>query len=114
MKTTVDNFVITEEDTSQEEAALKMAASGIVDINQFWQRIKEFKLPLDISPEGKLRASHLSTKLKDRTRDITLFPPRVQNHQHHHSPLYRSFETDPFDCLPIPSNTYQFQTRKPP
>jgi hypothetical protein len=53
MKTTVDSFVITEEDTSQEEAALKMAASGIVDINQFWQRIKEFKIPLDISPEGK-------------------------------------------------------------
>lgn len=54
MKSTVDGFVITEEDTSQEEAALKMAASGLVDINQFWTRIKEFKLPLEISPQGKL------------------------------------------------------------
>jgi hypothetical protein len=52
MKTTVDGFVITEEDTSQEEAALKMAASGLVDIHQFWARVKEFKLSLDISPEG--------------------------------------------------------------
>jgi len=75
MKTTVDSFVITEEDTSQEEAALKMAASGLVDINQFWTRIKEFKLPLDISPDGKLCASHLSTKLMFRTCDITFFPP---------------------------------------
>jgi hypothetical protein len=76
MKTTVDNFVITEEDTSQEEAALKMAASGIVDINQFWQRIKEFKLPLDISPEGRLSIPcSRSLELTDRTCDITLFPP---------------------------------------
>jgi hypothetical protein len=57
MKSTVDAFVITEEDTSQEEAALKMAASGIVDIKQFWTRIKEFKLPLDISPEGRHQPS---------------------------------------------------------
>jgi hypothetical protein len=76
MKTTVDSFVITEEDTSQEEAALKMAASGIVDINQFWQRIKEFKIPLDISPEGKLSdPCNRSLELMSRTRDITLFTP---------------------------------------
>jgi hypothetical protein len=76
MKTTVDNFVITEEDTSQEEAALKMAASGIVDIHQFWQRIKEFQLPLDISPEGQLLIPcSRSLELTYRTRDITFFPP---------------------------------------
>ena len=114
MKTTVDGFVITEEDTSQEEAALKMAASGIVDINQFWQRIKEVELPLDISPEGKLCTSGRYSELMNRTCDITLFPPRIENHQHHYSPLYRSSETNPFDSFPIPSNTYQFQTRKPP
>jgi hypothetical protein len=74
MKTTVDNFVITEEDTSQEEAALKMAASGIVDINQFWTRVKEFKLPLDISPEGKLSCPcSRSLELMNRSCDITFF-----------------------------------------
>ena len=62
MTKTVDGFMITEEDTSQEEAALKMAASGIVDIHQFWQRVKDFKLPLDISPDGKLCASHFEYK----------------------------------------------------
>jgi len=74
MKTTVDSFVITEEDTSQEEAALKMAASGVVDINQFWQRIKEFKLPLDISPEGKLCASHFECKANIQNMRHYLLP----------------------------------------
>jgi hypothetical protein len=55
MTKTVDGFVITEEDTSQEEAALKMAASGLVDIHRFWAKIREFNLPLHMSPEGKCK-----------------------------------------------------------
>jgi len=57
MTKTVEGFVITEEDTSQEEAALKMAASGLVDIHRFWAKIRESSLPLDMSTEGELQGS---------------------------------------------------------
>jgi hypothetical protein len=52
-KTTVDGFVITEEDISQEEPALKMAASGLMDIQQFWNRISQTALPIGMSPQGQ-------------------------------------------------------------
>ena len=75
MKTTIDSYVITEEDTSQEEAALKMAASGLVDIHQFWTKIREFKLPLDISPEGKPASCLVRIELTTRTRYTSIFTP---------------------------------------
>jgi hypothetical protein len=89
MTKTVDGFVITEEDTSQEEAALKMAASGLVDIHRLWAKIREFNLPLHMSPEGKLKSSR-SCKLTCRPRDSTFFPPRDETPHHHNSTMYRS------------------------
>ena len=73
MTKTVDGFVITEEDTNQEEAALKMAASGLVDIHRFWAKIRESSLPLDMSTEGKI--SSRGSMLTDRPCDSTLTPP---------------------------------------
>jgi hypothetical protein len=102
MTTTVDGFVITEEDTSQEEAALKMAASGIVDIHTFWTKIRAFTLPLNISPAGKsLMRCPCGIELMSRSCHTPFFPPRVETPFNTHETLYRPSETCPLGCIAI-------------
>ncbi|WVQ84689.1 hypothetical protein IAT38_006844 [Cryptococcus sp. DSM 104549] len=65
LKSTADSHTINEEDTSQEDAALRFAAAAIIDLDKLATMVGELDVvcELDLTDHLKLSTSHYSSKI---------------------------------------------------